>query len=298
MNVCLVFAVVALIHGSYATLLIKGPTEPVLEGERITLECQYSDSELNISQVHFEVFSKYIQSWRPVSQRSWCFYSMQVEQTADSLVMSIPYAGRYYEGPYRCVSDADNVTVEDKSSLPLAFKVHYMGELSLSRQGYSNYLGMPEELKVRLGDEVVVQCSASSSEEPNYFWNKDGDDWILPSSKLTLKKVNAMDGGRYTCMAEHPSVESLSKKRTISITVLPEDAPWYASSNGRLVLMTSAAAVSLLVLILSMSVFLCRRAKQAKTSKGPIDDRSQKKPIYKTSVESLPSVSGDKQPLV
>lgn len=41
-----------------ATLLIKGPTEPVLEGVRITLECLYTDSDLNISQVHFEVFSK------------------------------------------------------------------------------------------------------------------------------------------------------------------------------------------------------------------------------------------------
>ncbi|XP_074538809.1 cell surface glycoprotein MUC18 [Halichoeres trimaculatus] len=298
MKVILLVAVVALIHGSHATLLIKGPTEPVLEGVRITLECLYTDSEQNISQVHFEVFSKYMQSWRTVWERSWCYYSMQVEQTADSLVLSIPHAGRYYEGLYRCVSDAENATVQDKISLPLAFKVHYMGELSLSREGFSSYLGMPEELKVRLGDDVVVQCSASSSEEPKYFWNKDGDDWILPSSKLTLKKVSAMDGGQYTCMAEHPSVDSLSKSRTISITVLPEDAPWYASSNGRLVLMTSAAAVSLLVLILSMSVFLCRRAKQVKSSKGPIDDRSQKKPIYKTSVESLPSISGDKQPLV
>lgn len=41
-----------------AALLIKGPTEPVLEGKSITLECLYSDSEFNISQVHFEVFSK------------------------------------------------------------------------------------------------------------------------------------------------------------------------------------------------------------------------------------------------
>ena len=41
-----------------ATLLIKGPTEPILEGESITLECLISDSELNISQVHFEIFSK------------------------------------------------------------------------------------------------------------------------------------------------------------------------------------------------------------------------------------------------
>lgn len=53
-------------------------------------------------------------------------------------------------------------------------------------------------------------------------------------------------------------------------SVPAEDAPWYESSNGRLMLMTSAAAVSLVVFILSMSVFLCRRAKQTKTSKGPM----------------------------
>ncbi|XP_023256850.1 hemicentin-2-like [Seriola lalandi dorsalis] len=298
MKILLLAALVALIHGSYATLFIKGPTNPVLEGETITLECLFSDSEGNISQVRFEIFSKYMQSWRPVFERSWCYYSMDIVQTADSLVLSIPHAGRYSEGPYRCVSDAENVTAPDNSSLPLAFKVNYMGELLLSREGYTSYLGVPQELKVQPGDDVVLKCSASSSEEPSYFWHKEGSDWILPSSKLTLKKVSATDGGLYTCMAEHPSVESLSKKRTVSITVLPEDAPWYESSNGRLILMTSAAAVALLVFILSVSVFLCRRAKQARTSKGPIDDRSQKKPIYKASSESLPSACGDKQPLV
>ncbi|KAM8734944.1 neural cell adhesion molecule 2 [Acanthopagrus schlegelii] len=298
MKALLVVAAVALIRGSFATLLIKGPTEPILEGESITLECLISDSELNISQVHFEVFSKYMQTWRPVWERSWCYYSMQIEQISDSLVLTIPRAGRYYEGPYRCVSDAENVTAPDNSSQVLAIKVHYMGELSLSREGFTSYLGVPQELRVRAGDDVVLKCSASASEEPSYFWNKNGDDWILPSSKLTLKKVSAQDEGKYTCVAEHPSVESFSRRRTISITVLPEDAPWYESSNGRLVLMTSAAAVSLLVFILSMSVFLCRRAKQTKTSKGPIDDRSQKKPIYRSSVESLPSTCGDKQPLV
>ncbi|XP_031708392.1 CD166 antigen [Anarrhichthys ocellatus] len=305
MKVLLVAAVFALIHGSSATLLIKGPTQPVLEGESVTLECLSSDSELNISQVHFEVFSKYMQRWRPVWERSWCFYAMQIVRTADSLVLSIPHAGRFYEGPYRCVSDVENVTDAENvtetsyiSSPLLDFKVHYMGELSLTREGYTSYLSIPQELKVRLGDDVVVRCSASSSEMPFYFWNKDGDDWILPSSTLTLRKIRVMDEGQYTCMAEHPSVESLSKKRTISITVLSKDARWYESSNGRLVLMTSAAALSLLVFILSMSVFLCRRAKRAKTCKGPIDDRSQKKPIYKASVESLPSTCADKQPLV
>ncbi|XP_068426633.1 CD166 antigen [Clinocottus analis] len=299
MKVLLFAAVVALIHGSSATLLIKGPTQPVLEGESITLECLYSDSELNISQVHFEVFSQYMQRWRAVGERSWCYYSMKIQRTADKLVLSIPYAARFNEGPYRCVADAENVTATDISSPLLDFKVHYMGELSLTREGYtSSYLSVPQELKVRLGDDVVVRCAASSSEEPSYFWSRDGDDWILPSSTLTLKKIKAMDQGQYTCMAEHPSVESLSKKRTISITVLSKDARWYESSNGRFMLMTSAAAVSLLVFILSVSVFLCRRAKRAKTCKGPIDDHSQKKPIYKASVESLPSTCADKQPLV
>ncbi|XP_071324706.1 cell surface glycoprotein MUC18 [Trachinotus anak] len=302
MKVLLVAALVALIHGSYATLLIKGPTQPVLEGDRITLECLYSDSELNISQVHFEIFSKYMQTWHPVVDldfRSWCFSRREVELlTGDGLVLSIPHAGRYSEGPYRCVSDAENVTAPDNASQPLAFKVHYMGELLLSREGYTSYLGVPQELKVQPGDDVVLKCSASSSEEPSYYWHKEGSDWILPSSKLTLKKVSATDGGLYTCMAEHPSVESLSKKRRVSITVLSENAPWYESTNGRLILMTSAAAVALLVFILSVSIFLCRRAKQARTSKGPIDDRSQKKPIYKASSESLPSACGDKQPLV
>ncbi|GAA6220365.1 uncharacterized protein LOC108898440 [Lates japonicus] len=298
MKVLLVVALVTLIHASYATLLIKGPTEPVLEGQMITLECQYSDSEFNISQVHFEVFSKYMQSWRLIYERSWCYYTMDIERTADSVFLYIPRAGRFSEGPYRCVNYGENVTAPDNSSQTLAFKVHYMGDLSLTREGYTSYLGVPQELKVQPGEDVVLKCAASSSDELSYFWHKEGSDWILPSSKLTLKKMSATDEGQYTCMAQHPSMESLSRKRSVSITVLSEDAPWYESSNGRLILMTSAAAVALLVFILSMSVFLCRRAKQTKTSKGPIDDRSQKKPIYKASVESLPSACGDKQPLV
>ncbi|KAM9852563.1 hemicentin-2 [Aulostomus maculatus] len=299
MNVLAVVAVVALIHGSYATLLIKGPTQAVLEGESVTLECQYSDSESNISDVHFEVSYKYMSRWRQVWERSWCFYWMNVERMADRIALNIPNAGRSLEGFYRCVSDADNVTAPDNSSQVLALNVQYMGELTLSREGYRSYLGIPQELKVQLGENVVVQCSASSSEEPQYYWQKEGDDWILPSSQLTLKKVSAADGGQYSCIAEHPSEKSLIRKRTVTITLLPEDARWYESSNGRLLLMTSAAAASLLVFIVSMSVFLCRRAKQAKTNKGPIDDRSQKKPIYKGSAESIESSAhGDKQPLV
>lgn len=50
-----------------ASLVIKGPSEPVLEGDAVTLECLYTDSDLNISQVHFEVYSKV--SWRKMGEK-------------------------------------------------------------------------------------------------------------------------------------------------------------------------------------------------------------------------------------
>ncbi|XP_012737213.2 uncharacterized protein si:ch211-79k12.1 [Fundulus heteroclitus] len=304
MKALLLVALVLLIHCTNATLIIKGPTEPVLEGEVVTLECLYSDSDLNVTKVHFEYLSSYQNVWRKVWGSSlsrgycygWDYFNSEEEESSGRLLISFPT--RFSGVPFRCVSDNENVTAPDNSSEPLTFKVQYMRELSVSMEGYTSYLGVPQDLKVRLGDDVELKCSASSSEEPSYYWQKEGNDWILPSSTLTLKKVSAVDEGKYTCMAEHPSVKSFTKTRTISITLLPEDAAWYETTNGRLWLMTSAAAVSLLVFILSVTVFLCRRAKRIRTSKGPIDDRSQKKPIYKSSVESLPSTCADKQPLV
>lgn len=77
-----------------------------------------------------------------------------------------------------------------------------------------------------------------------------GDDWILPSSTLTLRKVTAMDEGQYTCMAEHPSMESLSKRRTISITVLPGKA---LDLPGQL----STVVLSLFLILKTGLGFLC-----------------------------------------
>lgn len=79
-----------------------------------------------------------------------------------------------------------------------------------------------------------------------------GDDWILPSSTLTLRKVTAMDEGQYTCMAEHPSMESLSKRRTISITVLPGKA---LDLPGQLT--ESTVALSLFLILKTGLGFLC-----------------------------------------
>uniref|UniRef100_A0A8C2CDB4 Si:ch211-79k12.1 n=1 Tax=Cyprinus carpio TaxID=7962 RepID=A0A8C2CDB4_CYPCA len=267
---------------STASLEVKGPTEPILEGQDVTLECLDTESELNMSTVHFERLSKhYMKKWYRLESDQAYFYR-------------------------RCfLYDVDVRREEDNSaavnsSQPFTIPIHYMREVAVHRAGLgylTRYFNSVQDLKVRLGDDVELECSTSGSEAPEYFWSKEGEDWLLASNKLKLEKVREQDGGRFTCSAQSPTVRSLMKKRTISITVLPEDAAWYETTTGRIVLIVSGAGLFLLVVVISMTTYLCRRATQRK-SKGPIDDRSQKKPIYRASVESLPTTASDKQPLV
>ncbi|XP_073703734.1 vascular endothelial growth factor receptor 3 [Garra rufa] len=288
---------------STASLEVKGPSEPILEGQDVTLECVDTESVLNMSTVHFERFSKYMKRWyRLESDQAYfyrrCFlYDVDVRREEGRLLLFIASIQSWSEGPYRCISEDSSVA--DNSSQPLTIPIHYMREVAVHRAGLGylqRYFNSVQDLKVRLGDDVELECSTSASEAPEYVWAKEGEDWLLPSNKLKLQKVTEQDGGRYTCSAQSPTVRSLMKKRTISITVLPEDAAWYETTTGRFSLCGVGLAF-LVVVVISLTAYACHRAKQSK-SKGPIDDRSQKKPIYRASVESLPSTASDKQPLV
>ncbi|XP_077383733.1 uncharacterized protein LOC144022638 isoform X2 [Festucalex cinctus] len=277
------------------SLLIRGPSEVVMEGDSVTLECLFSDNESNISHVRFETFSQVLQMWHRVWPGSWCLYDLNVEQVDDKLVMHVPHVVLFSDGLFRCVSDDRTLSAPNGVSETLSIKVHYLGDVHLSREGFSSFLGLPQELRVRQGDDVALKCSASSSEEPNYCWYKEGDDWILPLPAMTLKKVSATDSGVYTCTAEHPST-LINKTHSISLVVLP-DASWFETHTGRLVLMTSLVATcGLSMLVAALSVCIYRRRKRTRTK--PIDDRSQTKPIYKDSSEALQLNYGDKQPLV
>ncbi|XP_057690146.1 uncharacterized protein si:ch211-79k12.1 [Corythoichthys intestinalis] len=277
-------------------LLIQGPNHNVMEGDSVILKCFYSDNRFNISRVRFESYSELLQMWRPVWPGSWCFYKLHVEQKDDKMVLEIPHIALFSEGVFRCMSDDQNLTAPNNASKKLSLKVHYLGDVQLSREGSISFLGLSQELRVRQGDDIMLKCSATASEEPNYFWYKEDSDWMVPSAIMTLKKVTTTDTGVYTCYVEHPTM-LLNKMRNISLVVLPENVSWFETDTGRLVLMTLMIATFVLsVLIAMLSVCIYRRKKQAKTT--PIDDRSQTKPIYKDSSDALYSNCGDKQPLV
>ncbi|KAK3551871.1 hypothetical protein QTP70_030238 [Hemibagrus guttatus] len=299
--------ILAILRDSTASLFVQGPTESVMEGDRVTLECLDSESEMNMTSVHFEKMSRHMDMWHRLDGYGYgygyylrrCFwYDADVTREDGRLLLTLTRVQSWSAGMYRCMSD--NTTELDNSSLPFKLTVHYLRDVSVNRANsnmFYRYLAPDDELRVPQGDDVELDCSTSASETPIYSWLKEGEDWIIPSSKLKLKHVSVENSGKYTCTARHPTVSSLTKKRTIKLTVLPKEAPWYESTTAQIYLIMSAAVTVLFVMIIAMIVFLCHHSRKNK-SKGPIDDQSQKKPIYKNSVESLNSTAGDKQPLV
>ncbi|XP_061802555.1 uncharacterized protein [Nerophis lumbriciformis] len=279
-----VFVVLATLTRSlFGDLLIKGQKKVILEDDSTRLECVYSNKAYDISKVQFEVFSEWLQLWQPVTQSSWSPYSLEVERAQDRMVLKIPRASSFSESLFRCVSSDETLKGSNKTSENLSFKVHYLREPQLFRVGLGRLFSLQQQIKVRRGDDVALKCYASSSEEPTYYWFREGDDWLLPSPLLSLRGVKASDAGVYACKAEHPSVPH-RRSHNVSVVVLPEDARWYESNANHVILMTTLAAlvvVSAPILILTQHYY--RRYKKAKVNKGPIDDHSQISPMYEMS---------------
>ncbi|KAF5899964.1 vascular endothelial growth factor receptor 3-like, partial [Clarias magur] len=266
----------ALLRNSTASLFVQGPTDTIVEGDTVTLECLDSESEFNISSVHFEKLSRHRQIWHRLDLYDYgyyyrrCFwYDAEVTKEDGRLRLILARVQTWSAGTFRCMPN--NLTEVDNSSLPFKLTVHYIRDVTVNKPGatyLTRYLTPQDELRVKVGDDVELECSTTASETPQYSWLKEGEDWVVPSSKLKLKQVREQDSGEYTCTAQHPSVSSLVKKRTISLTVLPEEAAWYETTSGRIYLFLSATVALLVVAILTTTVFLCRRSRQNK-SKGP-----------------------------
>lgn len=61
------------------------------------------------------------------------------------------------------------------------FPLTDMREVAVHRAGLgylTRYLNLVQDLKVRLGDNVELECSTSASEAPEYFWAKEVTDLI------------------------------------------------------------------------------------------------------------------------
>ncbi|MBN3289745.1 DCC protein, partial [Polypterus senegalus] len=294
--VAILLALLSQIQGK-PSLLIQSPEGPVLEGQSVTLEC-VSDMDSDMSFYSIQKYSRYMMMWinleKTTHLRCW-YYDVNVTRADGRLQLNIPSIQSWNSGSFRCV--ANNGTNEESISEDLNIPVHYLRDISIYRDNsfYSRYWDQLGVLNVTRGSDVEVECSASASETPTYTWSKKGLEWVQLSNKLKLQKVQDGDAGLYTCTVQHPTVPSLSKTRSLQLYVVNEKKNWLGPDQMNLILMTAVPAGVLLLIILILAVYLSKR--KAPIVKGPIDDHSQKKPIYTGSQESLPSAA-DTQPLV
>uniref|UniRef100_A0A8C3HM97 Ig-like domain-containing protein n=1 Tax=Chrysemys picta bellii TaxID=8478 RepID=A0A8C3HM97_CHRPI len=69
------------------------------------------------------------------------------------------------------------------------------------------------------GEDLELQCSADASQPPQYEWSRQGDDWVVASSTLTLPHVSREQAGTYVCRAQHPSLPHLARSRAVRLDV-------------------------------------------------------------------------------
>ncbi|XP_013929276.1 PREDICTED: carcinoembryonic antigen-related cell adhesion molecule 20-like [Thamnophis sirtalis] len=245
---------------------------------------------------------QWLRAWISLDQshnlRCW-FYDVDVSRDNGRLLLTISDIQTWHAGPYRCASlnATDNTTVSDELDL----KMEYLHNVFISHP--NSWCGtVGESISVLEGDNLQLQCSADASQAPVYEWTREGDDWILPSGSLNLSKLTQEQAGTYTCQAHHPTLPKLTKSKSVRVVV--ESAKRSFSFESVLSLSTPMLALAvalpavLLLLLILVFAFLIPRHRAAVQKKMALAESGQRTPIYKGSLDSVPSVAGDTQPLV
>uniref|UniRef100_A0A8C5SAD3 Ig-like domain-containing protein n=1 Tax=Laticauda laticaudata TaxID=8630 RepID=A0A8C5SAD3_LATLA len=290
-----------LYNPGFPTIRLIDQEGPILEGNNVTLECFINYGE-NVSDFTFQKYSKWLRSWISLDEshnlRCW-FYDITVNNDNGRLLLTISDIQSWHAGPYRCTSlnATDNTSISDELDL----QMEYLHKVFVRNS--NSWCGtVGDSISVLEDDNLQLQCSADASQTPHYEWIREGDDWILPSGSLTLYKVTREQAGIYTCQAHHPTLPQLTKSRSIRLLVeSPKRSFSFESvlslSTPMLALAVALPAVLLLLLILVFA-FLIPRHRAAALKKMALEESGQRTPIYKGSLDSVPSVGGDTQPLV
>ncbi|XP_039368906.1 cell surface glycoprotein MUC18-like [Mauremys reevesii] len=288
-------------HGEIPTVHLIDQEGPILEGSSVTLECLTDEAGADMSQFTFQKYSPWLHSWvsldNPDRLRCW-FFDVNVTRADGRLLLAIGALQSWHAGAYRCV--AANGTGNASASAELSLRVEYLRSVFVTRaHTWCGTVG--DSVAVMEGEDVELQCSADASQPPEYEWSRQGADWVVASSALSLPHVSREQAGTYECRAQHPSLPHLARSRAVRLDVQgPQSSyqlePGLGLSTPVLLLAVGLPALLLLLLVLGLSVLVLRRRQAAKIPAG--EEPGQRTPIYKGSLESVPSVAGDQQPLV
>ncbi|XP_062995991.1 basal cell adhesion molecule-like [Elgaria multicarinata webbii] len=276
---------------------------PILEGSNVTLECLSDEDGENLTGFTFQKYSKWLHTWISLDKtselRCW-FYDVNIRHDDGRLLLTIPDVQSWHSGPYRCASS--NATGNASVSNELNLQMEYLRSIHFSRA--NTWCGtVGGSLTVLEGEDVKLYCGADASQTPRYQWSREGDDWIVASSSLNLVKVNHEQAGTYICQAQHPTLPQLAQSKSIRLFVEKTQRAFsfeslMSLSTPMLALAVALPALLLLLLIMVLAFVIPHRRAAAAKKKAAEQDSGQRTPIYKGSLESVPSVVGDTHPLV
>ncbi|XP_030069152.1 basal cell adhesion molecule [Microcaecilia unicolor] len=286
------------------TIVMQRTANLVLEGSDITLEC-LSDVDEDMSGYVFQKYSKWMQTWvqldQPNTFRCW-YYDVNVTRDEGRLMLNVKDVHSWHAGPYRCISvnGSSNASASESFTIP----IYYLRDILLSQM--NSWCGtVGDTVIVKEGSDIEIRCSAQSSQTPSYEWSKEGEDWIKVTDTLKLVKVLKEQSGTYTCQARNPVVFSLVKSKSVHLTVISSEAQTvygslslFSMSTPHLVMAIAVPALALLVVTIIIGIFIKRHRSSQNEKKMALKEAGHRIPIYRGSLESVPSVMGDTQPLV
>ncbi|CAM5176309.1 unnamed protein product [Eretmochelys imbricata] len=288
-------------RGERPTVRLLDQEGPILEGSYVTMECLTDEDGADMSQFTFQKYSRWLQSWvsldRPDRLRCW-FFDVNVTRAHGRLLLAIEALQSWHAGAYRCL--AANATGNASASAEIRLRVEYLRSVYVTRaHAWCGTVG--DSLAVMEGEDLELQCSADASQPPVYEWSRQGDDWVVASSSLSLPQVSQEQAGTYVCRARHPSLPHLASSRAVRLDVQGAQSsyrlePGLGLSTPMLLLAVGLPALLLLLLVVGLGAFVLRHRDAPKVPAR--EEPGQRTPIYKGSLESVPSAVGDQQPLV
>ncbi len=81
-----------------------------------------------------------------------------------------------------------------------------MREVAVHRAGLgylTRYFNSVQDLKVRLGDDVELECSTSASEAPEYFWAKEVTDLISNALAALIASFKCFKHDALLCLLQN-----------------------------------------------------------------------------------------------
>uniref|UniRef100_S4RI95 Ig-like domain-containing protein n=1 Tax=Petromyzon marinus TaxID=7757 RepID=S4RI95_PETMA len=129
-------------------------------------------------------------------------------ETGNKNTFKMPYINRRQGGVYKCEARYTSSPMQTTAKAERQINVHYIERLRI--------MGIPDG-EVNKGDNITMTCSASSSGNITYHWNKDGER-KEDGRILTRLHVTSYDSGSYTCVAQLAE-GSMSVDETVTITV-------------------------------------------------------------------------------